>query len=553
MLEGVPWGGLGSQPPTLTLPRKGGRGPEEGRRREKETALGANVRELGPHRPCTPGFTRRQPGFLGTSRPTRQCRGGLASLGAGDWLRSAPADWLRSAPADWLRSAPAIGSLGAGPGPRGGYSRTKERPSCTPGFARRREGAGLASLGAGGLASLGAGDWLRSAPRPRAGAPRRPGPARNPGIGRGGGPRESRNGTGGPLHYRMGPPGADHGGTAMTTERSRGAMPHVGAPLRRGAVGSLTDAQLLDRFADAGRRGVGAAFAAMVERHGPMVLRVCRRASATRTTAHDAFQATFLVLATGRSIRDASRSGAGSTASRAGSPASRGRPRPAGVPRAAGGRAEGAVDRRTRRSTTRAALHEEFGRLPERYRAAVVLCYLDGLTHEEAADRLGWPVGTVKSRLARGRAALRDRLARRGLAPTAVAPLLSPRPGPSPRPLVDDLARMASKIAAGCADGRGGPGLDVRPGARSATNDAQGCDAGRDRGRARRSESSRRDWRSPPRSPSSAGPRPTGPGRGRGDPDLPRGPVLYHEPERADLARSSPRTRDSGWSPASRR
>ncbi len=66
-------------------------------------------------------------------------RRGLASLGAGDWLRSAPA----------------ICSPGAGPSPRGGYSRTKQRPSCTPGFARRREGPGLASLGAA--------DWLRSA------------------------------------------------------------------------------------------------------------------------------------------------------------------------------------------------------------------------------------------------------------------------------------------------------------------------------------------------------------------------------------------------------
>jgi hypothetical protein len=63
-------------------------------------------------------------------------------------------------------------------------------------------------------------------------------------------------------------------------------------------------------------------------------------------------------------------------------------------------------------------LHEELGRLPERYRAALVLCHLEGLACEEAARQLGWPVGTVKSRLARGRERLRDRLTRRGLAPS---------------------------------------------------------------------------------------------------------------------------------------
>jgi protocatechuate 3,4-dioxygenase beta subunit len=64
-----------------------------------------------------------------------------------------------------------------------------------------------------------------------------------------------------------------------------------------------------------------------------------------------------------------------------------------------------------------AVLHEELGRLPERYRAALVLCYLEGHTCESAARRLGWPVGTVKSRLARGRERLRGRLIRRGEVP----------------------------------------------------------------------------------------------------------------------------------------
>ncbi len=63
-------------------------------------------------------------------------------------------------------------------------------------------------------------------------------------------------------------------------------------------------------------------------------------------------------------------------------------------------------------------IQEEIARLPEKYRAAVVLCYLEGLTHEMAAEHLGWPVGSVKSRLAWARERLRVRLTRRGVAPT---------------------------------------------------------------------------------------------------------------------------------------
>ena len=63
-------------------------------------------------------------------------------------------------------------------------------------------------------------------------------------------------------------------------------------------------------------------------------------------------------------------------------------------------------------------MHEELDRLPARLREPIVLCDLEGLTHERAAQRLSLPVGTVKSRLARGRERLRCRLVRRGLAPT---------------------------------------------------------------------------------------------------------------------------------------
>jgi RNA polymerase sigma-70 factor (ECF subfamily) len=67
-------------------------------------------------------------------------------------------------------------------------------------------------------------------------------------------------------------------------------------------------------------------------------------------------------------------------------------------------------------------IHEEIDRLPGRYRAPIVLCFLEGLTREQAAGQLRWPLGTLQSRLARGRQRLRERLIRRGVAPSAILP-----------------------------------------------------------------------------------------------------------------------------------
>ena len=78
-------------------------------------------------------------------------------------------------------------------------------------------------------------------------------------------------------------------------------------------------------------------------------------------------------------------------------------------------------------SDLRPVLDEEIARLPEKYRAPVVLCLLEGQTHEEAARQLRWPLGTVKSRLARARARLQGRLTRRGLAPSAGLRARGPR------------------------------------------------------------------------------------------------------------------------------
>ncbi len=177
---------------------------------------------------------------------------------------------------------------------------------------------------------------------------------------------------------------------------------------------ALTDAALLQRFVTATD---GAAFAALVERHGPMVFAVCRQLLRDHQDAEDAFQATFLVL-----VRRAGQL--------------RQRELLAnwlyGVALRVARRARAAAARRRQREGLTADLthaaappapdgdlgplvHEEVGRMPARYRGPVVLCYLQGLSNEEAARELACPVGTVKSRLSRARDLLRGRLERRGV------------------------------------------------------------------------------------------------------------------------------------------
>jgi RNA polymerase sigma factor (sigma-70 family) len=190
-----------------------------------------------------------------------------------------------------------------------------------------------------------------------------------------------------------------------------------------GVVGGLSDAELLERFAAVDEGAAGAAFEAIVARHGPMVLRVCRRALRDAHAAEDAFQATFLVLARrARALGERELLGnwlhgvALRTSRKARLAAAR---RVARDRVAAGGRSETVVDPAPgeRGDYERGRiLHEEIGRLPGSYRAAVVACYLEGLTHAQAARQLRLAESTVRGRLARARKLLGHRLTRRGIA-----------------------------------------------------------------------------------------------------------------------------------------
>jgi RNA polymerase sigma-70 factor (ECF subfamily) len=196
-----------------------------------------------------------------------------------------------------------------------------------------------------------------------------------------------------------------------------------------GTAAGLGDHELVGRFAS--RRGADdevaeAAFAALVARHGPMVLHVCRAVLGDRHEAEDAFQATFLVLASrARSIRSGASVGswlhgvALRVASRARSRATRRRHHERRRAEMTERRIEGENGAPLLKDELARVLQEEIGRLPEKFRAAVVLCCLEGLTHEGAADRLGCPVGTVRSRLAAARERLKRRLTRRGVASAA--------------------------------------------------------------------------------------------------------------------------------------
>ena len=217
------------------------------------------------------------------------------------------------------------------------------------------------------------------------------------------------------------------------------------------------DAELVRRFA---AHSDEQAFRLLVARHAPVVWAVCRKMLRNHHDAEDAFQATFLVFARGaHGIRSGAAVGgwlcgvAGRVAARV-----RSQPRPdSATDEPADGHPDGALGDLTVREAE-AILYEELARLPEKYRDAVVLCCLEGLSRDEAATRLGWTENQVKNCLEQGRERLRSRLARRGialgvpmlttlLAPPASAapPVLALATGTQPPAAISSLAHGVTR------------------------------------------------------------------------------------------------------------
>jgi RNA polymerase sigma factor (sigma-70 family) len=226
-----------------------------------------------------------------------------------------------------------------------------------------------------------------------------------------------------------------------------------------GTVAGLTDQELLARYVEDRGEAAEVAFASLVARHGPMVLGVCRRILTDPDEAEDAFQATFLVLVRKAGAVEVEKSLAPwlhgvSTriARRARTRSARRRTRETATVEDLPGSPDPSAERRDLRSV----IDEELGRLPDRYRRPVLLCDLGGLSHEQAARELRCPAGTVKSRLSRGRERLRERLARRGLAPEgALLGATLPLRGAVPSGLVQSTCLAASWLKTSRAAGAG--------------------------------------------------------------------------------------------------
>ena len=242
----------------------------------------------------------------------------------------------------------------------------------------------------------------------------------------------------------------------MPTDPMHQVVQHVVQHLRRTVLLSdgtgLTDGQLLECFIS---HRDDAAFAALVHRHGGMVWAVCRRLLQNHHDAEDAFQATFLVL-----VRRAASivpremlpnwlyGVAHQTALKARATAAKRKKREQQVvdmPEPEMAEQGGGHDFQD-------LLDQEFSRLSDKYRVAIVLCDLEGKTNKEAAHLLGWPEGTVRGRLSRGRKILARRLTRHGLVlsgGTLAVLSQSAASGSVPSLVVSSTIKAADLVAAG--------------------------------------------------------------------------------------------------------
>jgi RNA polymerase sigma factor (sigma-70 family) len=238
----------------------------------------------------------------------------------------------------------------------------------------------------------------------------------------------------------------------MASGHAECVLHHVRTLVAASDAERTSDRELLRRF---GERRDEAAFAALVRRHGPMVLGVCRRVLHDVNDAEDAFQAAFFTLARKADARHWQES-VGSWLYLVAVRVARklraaARRRTLCESRAAALPATDPLERVTGRELC-VVLDEEISRLPEDLRAPLIACCLEGMTRDEAARRLGWSLTTLKRRLAQGRQRLSDRLTRRGIAlPAALAGMLAAQ-GAARAAVPAALARLAVTAAA-----QGGP------------------------------------------------------------------------------------------------
>jgi RNA polymerase sigma factor (sigma-70 family) len=229
----------------------------------------------------------------------------------------------------------------------------------------------------------------------------------------------------------------------MTIGQNGAVFRQVNRLFESGTVAGLSESELLDRFVI---RGDELAFEAIVVQHGPMVLGVCRRSLSDPNDVDDAFQATFLVLVKkAATLRDRARLAnwlygvARQVSIKARASALKRRRREAGIDAA-----DELPERRKADHPLKSVLDEELARLSDRDRAPIVLCDLEGLTGDEAADVLGLRPVTLRSRLHRSRKTLKDRLTRRGLVDGSGAPMVAASLAPT---LVDRTVTVASAFA----------------------------------------------------------------------------------------------------------
>ncbi len=248
----------------------------------------------------------------------------------------------------------------------------------------------------------------------------------------------------------------------MATDPTRSALRRIDRLFDAGTSTGLDDGRLLERFAADRDEST---LEALIERHGPMVLGVCRRMLANPADVDDAFQATFLILVRkAHALRDVHRLGpwlhavACKVAARARSDASKRclREQAGACPERSPD--SQAPDRLAAGRELRDLVDREIARLSSTHRAAVVLCDLEGRSQQDAARLLGWSETALRGRLARARQKLRARLERQGLAPALIAgpSALPPIAAPPALVVATTRAAMASVLAGRAAPTAGG-------------------------------------------------------------------------------------------------